>query len=215
MLRGLMFWKNKKASHKISGQLFKEEVLNVLTHLVAVFAFSFLSGIFLYSTGFKFYNVIFCLAIINLYSSSVIYHYFENVKLKEKLRILDHIAISLLIGGTYTPYMILTGNYVMLAIVWTLVVTSIFEMIYFFQVNKYILIKYLAMGWMIMLCIKSMFVMLPLNSFLFFIAGGLFYTAGTYFFVRDKFKYMYHTIWHIFVATGTFLHMVSVWLATI
>jgi hemolysin III len=210
-----MFWKNKRAIHKISGQLFHEEVLNVLTHLVSVFLFSFLSGIFLYSTGFKLYNILFCLTIINLYSCSVLYHYFENVKLKEKLRILDHSAISLLIAGTYTPYMVLTGNNVMLGIIWTLTATSIFEMLYFWQVNKYILIKYVAMGWMIIFAAKSLFLTLPIWSFIFLLLGGVSYMTGVYFFNRDNVKIYYHTIWHIFVTIGTLLHLISVWIATI
>lgn len=210
-----MFWRNKKAVNKISGQLFKEEVLNVLTHLVSVFLFSFISGMFLLSTGFKLVNIIFCLTIINTYSSSVLYHYFEKPSIKEKLRILDHIAINLLIAGSYTPYMILTGNYILLAIIWTLTVTSIFEMLYFWQVNKYILIKYLIMGWMAILTIKSLFLVLPIWSFLLFILGGLSYTVGTYFFRRDQERYYYHTIWHVFVTIGTLLHIISVWIATI
>lgn len=210
-----MFWRNKKKANKISGQLFKEEVLNVLTHLVSVFIFSFLSGIFLYSTGFKFYNIIFCISVINLYSASVLYHYFEETKLKEKLRILDHISINLLIAGTYTPYMILTGNYVMLSIIWTMTVSSIFEMLYFWQVNRYILIKYLAMGWMVLISIKDLFKVLSTGSLLLFGIGGLAYTIGTYFFKRDQEKYYYHTIWHVFVFLGTLFHFISLWVATI
>jgi hemolysin III len=42
--------------------------------------------------------------------------------------------------------------------------------------------------------------------------GGLSYTLGVYFYVKDN-KLYFHSIWHLFVLLGTIAHFVAVWIA--
>ena len=173
-----MLWsryKNKR--HPVSNQLFKEEVLNVVTHLSALLIFSFLSGMLLVKTKYFWQDLIFCIANIHLFASSVVYHYFEKKKLKEKLQLLDHSAINLLMAGSYTPLAFYIDNYIILAIIWTMAITNILEMWYYQKVNSFSLIKYLAMGWMLMFLLPSLWVALPISSLVCIILGGISYTA--------------------------------------
>jgi hemolysin III len=41
------------------------------------------------------------------------------------------------------------------------------------------------------------------------LAGGLFYTLGTYFYHRESIRYS-HAIWHLFVIAGSVCHYIAV-----
>ena len=47
------------------------------------------------------------------------------------------------------------------------------------------------------------------NGFILLMVGGISYTLGTIFFIRDKVKYN-HSVWHLFVVGGSVLHFFSV-----
>lgn len=205
-----MFWRNKKKPNKISMQYFSEEVFNVVTHLSTLLVFSFMSGVMLATTQNFWTSLIYCFATINLYASSMLYHYFEKIKLKQILRLLDHSSINLVIAATYTPFMVYLNAYEMLTAVWVIAGMNILEMVYAKNVNKMHLTRYLIMGWMIVLLFPQLIAELNATSFYFLICGGLAFTIGTYFFVNDRKKY-YHTIWHLFTSLGSFLHYFSVY----
>lgn len=206
-----MFWRNKKKPNKISSQYFSEEVLNVVTHLSSLLIFSFMSGIMLTLTSSFLTDLIYCFFTINLYASSMLYHYFEKIKLKRILRILDHSSINLMIAATYTPFMVYIDNIVMLSIIWTIALTNVIEMIYYKTISKLSLLKYLIMGWGVMFTFPQLYYQLNSTSLYFLIGGGLAYTAGVYFFVKDRTHKYYHSIWHIFTSLATFLHYFAVY----
>jgi hemolysin III len=206
-----MFWKNKTGRNKISMQYFSEEVLNVITHLSTLIVFTFLSGILLSHTPTFIQDLLYCLCTINLYVASMLYHYFEKVKLKKILRIFDHSSINLLIAGSYTPFMIHIDSMVMLTVVWTIALLNILEMIYYQVVSDLNLAKYLIMGWMILLNVNVLYREIPESSFYCLLLGGLSYTVGTYFFINDSKRKFYHTVWHIFTSAGTLFHFFAVY----
>lgn len=207
-----MFWKNRKTRHRVSLQYFNEEILNVITHLTTLIIFTFLSGILLSRTNTFFQDLLYCLSTINLYVASMLYHYFEKIKLKKVLRIFDHSSINVLIAGSYTPFMIHIDSMVMLTVIWTIAVLNILEMVYYRIVSDLNLAKYLIMGWMVMLNIAALYRELPTGSFYCLLSGGMCYTIGTYFFMQDtKHKY-YHTVWHVFTSAGTMFHFFAVYL---
>jgi hemolysin III len=65
------------------------------------------------------------------------------------------------------------------------------------------------MGWLGILIFKQLYDTIPFSSFVFLILGGVFYTAGTFFFIKDKTRY-FHSIWHLFVLAGSTAHFFSV-----
>jgi hemolysin III len=65
------------------------------------------------------------------------------------------------------------------------------------------------MGWVAIIAIKPLFDSVSLTTFTLLMAGGVFYTAGTYFFVKDRIKY-FHSIWHLFVLAGSGFHFFAV-----
>jgi hemolysin III len=52
--------------------------------------------------------------------------------------------------------------------------------------------------------------MLPANALYLIVAGGVAYTSGVPFFVRNN--NLDHSIWHVFVIAGSLFHWLSVYL---
>ena len=68
---------------------------------------------------------------------------------------------------------------------------------------------YIAMGWLVIVAIKPLLVSVDAFSLGWLLAGGLFYTLGTWFYQRDSIRY-FHAIWHLFVLAGSVCHFVAV-----
>ena len=200
----------------ISFRDFKnEEFWNVLTHF---------SGLILSLIGipilFYFDNEItpfssisitlFSIGLLLVYSSSSIYHFTLTSELKRKFQVFDHISIYFLILGSYAPVCLITlynysGTIIFIAIL-TLTLVGILKKLFFTGKYPFIsLILYLAMGWLIIFDINSLFKLIDFNAKLLLILGGISYTCGVIFYVLDKIKY-FHSIWHLFVLTGSGFH---------
>ncbi|HTJ52928.1 MAG TPA: hemolysin III family protein, partial [Cyclobacteriaceae bacterium] len=65
------------------------------------------------------------------------------------------------------------------------------------------------MGWVVVIAIKPLYNSMTQTGFALLVLGGISYTAGTIFFIKDKIKY-FHSIWHIFVLGGSILHFFAV-----
>lgn len=160
--------------------------------------------------------IIYSLSIILLFAASTVYHYVSNPKLKEKLRILDHVCIYLLIAGTYTPVALITlvhGNgWTIFYTVWGIAAVGMFLKLFF--TGKYEMVSlllYLAMGWLIVLDFQNLMGQTSLLGLSFLMAGGLFYTLGIVFYAVHRIPYN-HLIWHFFVLGGCISHWLFIYL---
>lgn len=160
--------------------------------------------------------IIYSLSIILLFAASTVYHYVSNPKLKEKLRILDHVCIYLLIAGTYTPVALITllhGNgWTIFYTVWGIAAVGMFLKLFF--TGKYEMVSlllYLAMGWLIVLDFQNLVGQTSLLGLSFLMAGGLFYTLGIVFYAVQRIPYN-HLIWHFFVLGGCISHWLFIYL---
>jgi hemolysin III len=197
-----------------------EEIANAITHgigallslsaLVILIVMAALYGSAWHVTGFA----IFGATMLILYLSSTLYHALSKQKVKHLFRKFDHMSIFLLIAGTYTPFclIVLPGwiGWTILSITWVCALTGI--VIKAFHTGKYEKLStllYVMMGWLILPVIKLLYDSVSGETFLLLMVGGVFYTAGTYFFLKDHKKY-YHSIWHLFVLAGTISHFFSV-----
>ena len=148
-----------------------------------------------------------------LYFFSVLYHSLRG-RAKQIFRRLDHLAIYLLIAGTYTPFTLVTLNGVwgwsIFAAVWGLAMIGM--MIEFIPQKKRIvpIIIYLTMGWICLAALKPLIQSLPMAGFWWLLAGGLFYTFGIVFYVFDDKVKHFHGVWHLFVLAGSVCHYLTV-----
>jgi len=153
-------------------------------------------------------------SILLLYTFSTLYHATQQEKIKSWLRTFDHIGIYFLIAGTYTPFLLLavggTFGWIFFGIVWGLTAFGIvFKIFYTHRFPKASLILYLSMGWMAIFLIKPLLASLSTSTLVMIAAGGISYTLGTVFYVRQRMRYG-HTIWHLFVLAGTILHFIAI-----
>jgi hemolysin III len=157
---------------------------------------------------------IFGASLIILYAASTFYHSAKKSKLRNRLKIIDHASIYVLIAGTYTPFTLVTLKgtigWVIFGTSWGLALTGIILKLFF--TGKYNLIStimYVLMGWVIVFAIKPLINNLPLEGLLWLIAGGISYTIGAILYSIKKIKFN-HAIFHMFVLMGSFCHFMSV-----
>ncbi|MDB4113505.1 hemolysin III family protein [Flavobacteriaceae bacterium] len=193
----------------------KEEFWNTLTHFIGIvlsliglplliMANNNLSSFSLVSILFFEFGLLF------VYISSTLYHYVDNIKLKKKLRTLDHISIFYLIAGSYAPVCLITlynhsGIEIFLIVLAIMLIGTFFKLFYTGKYEKFSLFLYLAMGWLIAFKINTLIDLISFNGLALIIASGLLYTFGTYFYSSEKIKYS-HAIWHLFVLGGSITH---------
>lgn len=198
----------------------KEELANALTHGLGVLLCLLAMPVVLTITFdpndlTTFYAIAaFAVGVLLVYSSSTLYHFVQEKKIKNSLKIADHISIYFLIAGTYTPLMIQylpsSTAFVFPTVMWTVVFLGTLFKIFFIHKLKWLsVIVYLVMGWMIVFVIKPLTQNVPLEVFWWIIGGGLNYTVGVYFYVKS-YKPYFHAIWHVFVLLGTILHFVAI-----
>lgn len=148
-----------------------------------------------------------------LYLFSVLYHSLRG-EVKSIFRRLDHLAIYLLIAGTYTPFTLVTLNgtwgWWIFAAVWGLALLGM--LLEFVPQKRRILpvIIYLVMGWICLIALKPLLQAMPMAGFWWLLAGGLFYTVGIVFYALDKKLKHGHGIWHLFVLAGSVCHYFTV-----
>jgi hemolysin III len=160
-------------------------------------------------------TAIFAGAMLFMYLSSTLYHVLPENRAKRVFRVLDHVAIFTLIAGTYTPFTlgVLRGawGWTLFSIVWSLAVLGMTLKITGALWRPLISTGlYLAMGWLIIIAIRPLWLKVPLpGMLLIFFAGGIAYTAGVAFYAAERIRYS-HFVWHLFVVLGTTCHFFAV-----
>ncbi|KAL7548909.1 hypothetical protein ACHAWF_012179 [Thalassiosira exigua] len=128
-------------------------------------------------------------------------------------------AIYILIAGSYTPLLSVAlrhearSSNALLAFIWTCGLCGIrveAPMPLWKHKPEFSLAMYLGMGWKWLICMGDLVTALPRNALCFLVAGGVAYTSGVPFFVRNS--NLDHSIWHCFVLAGSVFHWLFVYL---
>ena len=206
-------------------QTSSEEIANSLTHglflIAAVIVMPLLvaksiraeNNLIVIATG------IFVVTVILVYFISTLYHAMPRNKNKERMRIVDHGAIYLLIAGTYTPFAlnVIKGNWgwFLFTTEWSIAIVGIVLLYYTgLKYRRLSLFFYLIMGWLIVVAIKPLWINLPAMGLALIFIGGMSYTLGVSFYRVSHLNFR-HFIWHLFVMFGTACHIVAVYLYAI
>ncbi len=157
---------------------------------------------------------IFAVTMAALYLTSTLYHALPRARAKRVFRVLDHGAIFLLIAGTYTPFTlgILRGGWgwALFGAIWGLALAGvIFKVVVAFRYPKIATAIYVAMGWLALIAVQPLWQRMPLQGFLWLLAGGLAYTGGVAFYAAKRVRYS-HFVWHLCVLAGTTCHFFAV-----
>ena len=157
---------------------------------------------------------VFAATMVLLYLTSTLYHALPRNRAKQVFQVLDHAAIFLMIAGTYTPFTlgVLHGpwGWTMFGLVWGLALAGIIlTAVGGVRYPKLRTGLYLAMGWLIVIAIKPLWLRMPSLGLFWLIAGGIAYTVGVAFYAAKRVSYS-HFVWHLFVIAGTACHFIAV-----
>ncbi|RED14151.1 PAQR family membrane homeostasis protein TrhA [Pontivivens insulae] len=144
--------------------------------------------------------------LILTFVASALYHMTPWERLRPIFRRVDHAAIFVMIAGTYTPFVVMLGttsSYIVLAAIWSIAAIGVVRKLFFWQVQGWGgVLLYLAMGWMGIGVIWTLFGLLPVLASAMIVAGGLLYTVGVVFYRWEALKFS-NAIWHGFVLAAS------------
>jgi hemolysin III len=162
---------------------------------------------------------VYSFSLVFLYTCSTLYHsFFALQQTRYIFEVLDKTAIYMLIAGSYTPFITITMvNHFhlmigMLIFIWTGCFLGIHvEYAYPLWKRKQVfsLSMYLGMGWVAIVAPKDVVDTVAQGAVNLIVLGGVGYTAGVPFFLRDNF--LDHSIWHLFVLSGSMMHWAAVY----
>ena len=158
---------------------------------------------------------IYGLSLAGMFLSSTLYHVSKNPKQKLTLRKIDHIAIYLLIAGTYTPFLLI-GVQTDTASIGTIVVWSIaalgvfFKLVFGHKYPKLSITTYGIMGWLALFLIYPIYQSLSGAGFALLLVGGLCYSAGIPLYLL-KSRHYSHALWHVCVVAGAACHFFAIY----
>ncbi len=149
-----------------------------------------------------------------LYTLSTLYHSLRG-RAKDLFRKLDHVAIYLLIAGTYTPFTLVTLNgawgWSLFGVIWGLAITGIIvDVLHKKGARAIQMAIYLLMGWLILVAMYPLVQALPGAAIALLVLGGMFYTGGIVFYALDARMKHAHGIWHLFVLAGSVSHYLAI-----
>lgn len=164
---------------------------------------------------------IFIVSMLLLYAASTLYHSLDiNEKVNKRLKKFDHMMISILIAGTYTPVCLIairgTLGYTLLAIVWGIAIFGIILKALWVNCPKWVSsLLYIGMGWTCVLAFTQILNSLSREAFMWLLTGGIIYTIGGIIYAlklpifnsRHE-NFGSHEIFHLFVMGGSFCHFV-------
>jgi hemolysin III len=153
-------------------------------------------------------------SLILLYLFSTLYHSLHHAG-KTVFQKFDHLAIYLLIAGTYTPFTLVTLRgrlgWALFGLIWGLAVLGIFLEVLLRKGRRIVpVVIYLAMGWLMVIALKPLLVSLTTAGFIWLLLGGLFYTFGVFFYALGSKVMHFHGIWHLFVMAGSLCHYITI-----
>jgi hemolysin III len=157
---------------------------------------------------------IYGVTLIVLYLASTLYHSFQQPRIKQVFKKIDHASIYLLIAGTYTPFLVVAirgvWGWALLVIIWGLALIGISFKTFFIHRFKVVsVLTYILMGWLCLVALNEMIANIPTGGLIWLAAGGIFYTVGVIFYALKQIPYM-HAVWHLFVLAGSICHFLAV-----
>ena len=209
------------------------EPINTLTHLLGAIASLFGLVLLLILTHNDLPKMlsllVYGLSMITLYTASSLLH---GVKTKPGRRFwlnrLDHMAIFLLIAGTYTPiaYNLFTGwwRWGTLTVVWSVAGFGMAYKLLSHRIHGFVNTSvYLLLSWGICLPIilfSNLLRILPTYGLLLITLGGLIYSIGFIIYYTERPDpwpqvFGHHEIWHLFVIGGSLCHFLFMLLVVV
>lgn len=160
---------------------------------------------------------VFGASVILLYAISSAYHAVAYPPARRVLHVMDHMAIFILIAGTYTPFCLVTLRPGHPALAWSIfgiewgaaLLGILFKLRTTGRFRYLSTSAYVLMGWVAVAAIVPLVRSLNGVGTMWLALGGGLYTLGCVFYLWKSLPYA-HMVWHIFVLAGTICHFFCV-----
>jgi len=141
-----------------------------------------------------------------LFGFSCAYNMAPPSPAKALLRRLDHAAIFLMIGGTYTALLSQARAsfwvVALAAFVWTAALSGASIKLFMpGRLDRFAVRLYLALGWSALVALKPLIASLPPDTLALVFAGGALYSVGVAFHLWESLKFQ-NAIWHACVTAA-------------
>lgn len=161
--------------------------------------------------------IIYGASLIMLYLASSLYHLLPvSPRAIQRLRLLDHLMIYVLIAGTYTPMCLLAlkGGWgiSMLAVIWGLAAAGMATQGLWFKAPRWLsTLIYILMGWLVVVAMVPLYRAIGLGAILWLTGGGLCYSVGAAIYAAKWPNFAsrwfgFHEVFHLLVMAGSFCH---------
>jgi hemolysin III len=205
------------AREAMLARLREEEKINTATHalglLLSVVGFELLlSRVFRLGDRWQIAGCItYASSLVAVYAASTLSHSFQHPRLRRLFRILDQAFIFLLIAGTFTPLSLsyLRGGawWILFGVVWSIALAGfVSKAVFAHRVDAVSTALHVTLGWLPAMAIKPMIALAPGGLLWSMFYGGLCYTIGTFFLMRDERVPYFHAVWHLLVIAGSAFH---------
>jgi len=159
--------------------------------------------------------VVYSTTLLLLFTSSMLYHGVRLPAAKAVFQRIDHAAIYLLIAGTYTPFTLITlrgpWGWSLFGIIWGLAIAGVaLKGTFGARLPALSTAVYLGMGWLAVVALRPLLMNVAPRGIAWLVAGGLCYTVGVVFYVRDERHRYHHAVWHVFVLAGSIAHFCAI-----
>lgn len=164
---------------------------------------------------------IFLTSLFALFATSAAYHRIDwSPHWALRMKRADHVAIFVLVAGTYTPValVVLDGwmQTAVLIVSWVAVVVAAgASALGVFEVRGVAISAYIALGWMALLMAPQLLDRLGPGTLALIVLGGVIYTVGAIGLARrwpdpDPARFGYHEVWHLNTVVAALVHGAAV-----
>ena len=212
--------------HKPSGKFRIKDPGSAITHFIGMVMAAIASVPLLIKAAHQPDSVyiiamsVYAASLILLYAASTTYHTFDiSERVNKLLKKIDHMMISILIAGSYTPVCLiaLKGRLgvILLSIVWGIAIAGILIKAFWIFCPKWVSsVLYIGMGTCVLAFTQLLSNLAP-AAFGWLLAGGIIYTIGGVIYAlklplfnsRHQ-NFGSHEIFHLFVMAGSACHFI-------
>lgn len=168
---------------------------------------------------------VFVASVFVLLATSGAYHRIDwSLEWALRMKRADHVAILVLLAGTYTPVaLVVLDGWLRTTVLLGSWASVVFGMLAaaagLFERRGVALVSYIVLGWAAVLMAPTLWSRLSTGEFTLVVVGGLLYTIGAVgLAVRwpdpDPAVFGYHEVWHVFTVLAVIAHGSAIWSVT-
>ncbi len=154
--------------------------------------------------------------LVFMFLASTLYHGIPHAGAKRVFLVFDHLAIFLLIAGTYTAITLTVMNgtwqgWVMFGVIWGLALAgTLLRLIWLRYMHPVYYLIYLAMGWLGFAFADAVEAKVGWAGVELILIGGACYTGGLVFYALRRLPFN-HALWHLSVLAGSIVHFFAIY----